>query len=116
MEFKFSVPTTPENKYIKLLEILKLIPPFNNLRPRERQVYAELLYYHDKYKELKDEDRNRLIFDYATREDIAEKYGISKDVVYNVMKELKQKGVITGKEICAKYILPEVKSISFIFK
>ncbi len=116
MDMKFPIHTTPENKYTMLLEVLKLVSPFHILRPRERQVYAELLYYNDKYKDLKPEDRNRLIFDYATREDIAQKYGISKDVVYNIMKELKQKNVITGKEISPKWLLPEINSVTFVFK
>lgn len=123
MDLKIPVKTTAEDKFLKLLEVLKLIAPFNQLRPRERQVYAELLYYNEKYKALPEKDRNALIFGYNTKESIALKYKISKDVVYNLMKELKHKGLITGREINkeliefndGKWALADIKSITFKF-
>jgi hypothetical protein len=113
MNLKIPVKVTDENKFLKMLTILSTLSPFDKLRPREKQVFSELLYWNDKYKELPERQRNKLIFDYDVRRAISEKHDMSIDVVYNIMKDLKQKGFITGKSISPSMIIPNLTSITF---
>lgn len=122
MKSNITIPikTTPEDYYVKILEVIKVIPPFSNLRRRERQVYAELLYYYNLYKQpekkLTEDEINRLVFGYDIKEKISDKYNISKDVVYNIMKELKKKGFVTGRSFNETYTLRKIDNINFIFQ
>jgi len=113
---EISIPITEDNKYYSILRILKFIKPFSDLRNRELQVFAELLSVYNKYKSLKVDDRNKLTFDYDVRSSIAEKYGISKDSVYNIMMSLRRKGLIGSNVIIPKYVIPDVDFVKFNLK
>lgn len=118
----FVINTTPEKYFYQLIEILKVFAPFNVLRKRQRQVFAELLYYNYKFSS-KDKDQevvDRLVFDFKTRQEISDSLNISKANLYNIYKELRQAGLLSKDkdEINPKFRYsylhyPEVK---FIFK
>jgi len=110
-------------KYLTILQILASltnpsVAPFNRLRNRELEVFAILLYYYnDKYADIPKDKRNQLIFAYDTRVEICTLLGdVSIDTVYNVMMNLRKQGLITKKEIVAKYILPPTDHFKINFK
>jgi hypothetical protein len=100
---EINIPTKHDDRYYMLLTFLSAIKPFSFLRKRELQVYAELIKYWHEYKDLTPKQRNKLIFDYDTRLQIAEKYKTSVDNIYNITSALKKKGLITDNAIIEKY-------------
>lgn len=117
MELKISIPVTSDNKFLAIVQILSRVSkPFSNLRPREIQVYAELLAYNHKWKDLPEKERNKLIFDYDTRLAIAEKLDMKIHTLYTLMKRLKENEILIDDSINKKYTIPELESLTFIFK
>jgi len=102
-----------EDKFDLILDMLSFIPPFSGLRRREKQVFAGLLRVNEKYKELPVKKRNVLIFDYDTRQEIIEKYGMSISSLYMCMMSLRQKKIITESSINPKYIVHDTDQITF---
>lgn len=90
----FNISTNPEKYFHQLIEILRVFAPFNSLRKRQREVFAEILYYNHKFSGNDEEVTNRLVFDFKTREEISEKLKISKANLYNIYKELRQAGLL----------------------
>lgn len=110
---------TDENKYFhQIIEILQVFAPFNNLRKRQREVFAEILYHNHLLRDEKEDLRNRLLFDSETRKEISRKLGISKANLYNIYKELRQKNLLTKNGINTKfrYGFLQYPEITFTFK
>lgn len=100
---ELNIPTTDRDKYLILVTFLSSIKPFSDLRKKELEVYADLLWYWNEYSSLSVDKRNRLIFDYSTRMEIAQKHETSISNIYNVISSLKKKGFVTDKEMVEKY-------------
>jgi DNA-binding transcriptional ArsR family regulator len=120
MELKLNLKE--DKKYLEILRILSNIKnpeiaPFNSLRNRELEVLAVLLFFfNEKYKDIPEEKRNILIFSYESRQEISERLGdISIDTVYNIMMDLRKKGIIEKRSINNKVIIPNVTSFSLNF-
>jgi len=99
---EINYPVKKENKFRLLLQLFATlrVNPFSSLRNRELEVYAELLNYYLKYKDMDQKDKYKLIFNYDTRLAIADTLGVhSIDIIYNVMSTLKKKGFIDEKGI-----------------
>lgn len=116
----FNIDTVPEKYFYQLIEILKVFAPFNILRKRQREVFAEILYYNYKFSGKDVELTNRLVFDFKTRQEISEKLKISKANLYNIYKELRQIGLLSKDkdEINPKfrYYYLQYPNIEFKFK
>lgn len=116
----FNVETVPEKYFHQLIEILRVFAPFNRLRKRQREVFAEILYYNHKFSGEDQEVTNRLVFDFKTREEISEKLKISKANLYNIYKELRQVGLLSKDkdEINSKfkYKYMQYPQVEFKFK
>lgn len=97
------IKTNPELYFRQLLEILSIMPPFKSLRPRQKEVLAEIYYQTHKLTKENPVTAGRLLSDYKTKEDIAEKLNISKANLYNIYKELRQTGLLVKDEINSKY-------------
>lgn len=100
---EINIPTKQDDKYYMLLTFLSAIKPFSTLRKRELQVYAELLKHWHEYEQLTSKQKNKLIFDYDTRLQIAEKYDTSVDNIYNITSALKKKGLLDDSGMIEKY-------------
>lgn len=115
----FKINTTPEKYFHQLIEILRLFAPFNQLRKRQREVFAEILYYNHKFSGKDQDVTNRLVFDFQTRQEISEKLSITKANLYNIYKELRQVGLLTKDkdEINPKfrYLYMQYPSVEFMF-
>lgn len=113
---KLNIPYNKDkNKYLMMLNLFSYISPYSILNNREKQVLSELYFYDYELKGLDEKKRDKLIFDYDTRSEIAEKLDISTDSVYNIMSSLKKKDFILGKHLNRKVILPDVDNIEIIF-
>jgi hypothetical protein len=100
---ELNIPTKQDDRYYMLLTFMSAIRPFSTLRKRELQVYAELLKFWHEYDKLTTKQKNKLIFDYDVRLQIAEKYKTSVDNIYNITSALKKKGLIDDNGMVEKY-------------
>lgn len=99
---EINYPTKGKNKFYVIITLLKSlqVKPFQELTDKEIKVYAELLTYYLKYKDLSEKEINRLIFNYDTRQEIAETLDIvSIDAIYNIICRLKKKGLIESNSL-----------------
>jgi len=116
----FKIDTNPEKYFHQLIEVLRVFAPFNGLRKRQREVFAEILYYNHKFSGNGREVASRLVFDFKTREEISSKLKISKANLYNIYKELRQVGLLLKDqdEINPKfkYSYMQYPTIEFKFK
>lgn len=112
-----TIPTSKTKFFRQGLQILKDIPPLNNLSNRELDVLAHLLYYNNFYKSVDESVRGKLIFDYETRVVIRDSIGITEAVLNNLISSLKRKGIIKGKKVIPKIDLdPDKPEVTFKFK
>jgi len=99
----FNVDTNPEKYFHQLIEILKVFPPFDQLRKRQREVFAEILYEFYLVRNESEGVKERLVFDYKTKENIASRLNITKGNLYNIYKELRQIKLLTKDGINPKF-------------
>jgi CRP-like cAMP-binding protein len=112
----FNVDTNPEKYFHQVIEILKIFPPFNQLRKRQREAFAEVLYQFHIYRNEGEDVRERLVFDYKTKEEIATRLGISKGNLYNIYKELRQLNLLTKDGINEKFQIGYLQYPAITFK
>ena len=106
---------TGYKKYLLLLEMFSFMKPLNTLSPREKQVLAFINRYYNVYEFLPIKDGERLVFDYDTRQEIAETLKIKKQVVYNLFLALKKKGIIGDSTIDVKYMFGDIETLTISF-
>ncbi len=104
-----------EDYFIKLMILLHNFPPFSKLNRKQLMLYSSLLEYNDKYKTIPLEDRNKIIFSYETRNEIATRFNYKINRIYNLMKGLRDAEVITKEGLIPKYIIPKTKKVTFNF-
>jgi hypothetical protein len=102
-------------KYLCLLEMFSFMKPLDTLSPREKQVMAMLMYYYNKYELLPEKEKNRLLFDYETRQAIADELKVNKQVIYNLFLSLKKKKMIGDNELNTGYLFPNIDKLIITF-
>ncbi len=112
----FNVDTTPEKYFHQLIEILRVISPFNQLRRRQREVFAEILYQFYLYRKEDEEEQERIVFDRETKEQIASRLGISIGNLYNIYKELRKVKLLTRDGINKQYRFEYLKYRNINYK
>jgi hypothetical protein len=112
----FNVDTNPEKYFHQLVEILKVFPPFSQLRKKEREVFAEILYQLYLFREESMTARIRIVFDYKTKEEIATRLKISKANLYNIYKGLRQVNLLTKEGINKKFAIGYMQYPAITFK
>ena len=112
----YNINTNPEKYFHQLIEILKVFPPFNKLRKRQRETFAEILYQFHLYRNENDDVSERIVFAYKTKEEIANKLNITKGNLYNIYKELRQQDLLTKDGINPKYKYEYFNFEGVIFK
>ncbi len=113
---KIRIKVQEDTYFVKLLLILNNIPPFNKLRPQELLLYAHLLEVNHKLRNIPFTERNRLIFTYDTRIEIANKMGSNIKTVYNLLGRLRRLKIIGANTLLPKYLLTKVPELLFIFE
>jgi hypothetical protein len=112
----FNIQTEPEKYFQQLIEILRVFPPFNTLRKRQREVFAEILFQYHKFNNENEDVTKRLVFDYRTKEEIAIKLRISKGNLYNIYKELRQHKLLIKDEINPKFMYKYLQHTEITFE
>ena len=123
------IPVTKENKFYKILVLLKPLKPFKDLTNRQIELFSEILFYYDKYKNYPLEERHKLVFDKSTYVEICTKLKITDYNLYNLMVPLRKATILTFerkgtvenpiyiKKINPNFLIPaDLKSITFNFK
>tara|TARA_R110000744_G_scaffold87840_3_gene171418 strand:- start:464 stop:838 length:375 start_codon:yes stop_codon:yes gene_type:complete len=110
--------TLKEREFFRAyIEMLK--PFLKKIRDREADVFAELIYWNYKKRDIKNKnDRFKLIMDADCRKQIEEKIGISTAIFRNALSGLRQRGLLLDDNTINDVYLvtPEKKvTLSFIF-
>lgn len=113
---KIRIKTQEDTYFLKLMFILSNIPPFNKLRPKELELYAHLLTVNHKYRNIPFKERNKLIFNYDIKTEIAGKMGVKLSGVYNILSNLRVLKIIDGESLIPKYVLNKTNELTFIFE
>ena len=95
-----TIPCSKINFYRYYVELLN---PIVKLRKRELDVWAQLLLYNNEYRQLKEEIRFKIVFDYETKAKIAKDLKISMDVLNNNLSELRKKKIVVDNKIPKGY-------------
>ena len=97
---KIPIKCTNKNFYRYYVELLN---PIIKLRKKELDVLAQLLYYDNKYKELEEKIRYKIIFDQDTKLEIREALNLSEASLNNNLSELRKKKIIKDNQITKGY-------------
>lgn len=98
MEFK--IPISKEEKYNWIIDIMSCLKPFSELRPREREVLAEIYRLNEELSNIPDEQRSLLLAHSENKKKMAVRVGetgITVDSFYNIVMALKKKGMLEGE-------------------
>lgn len=95
-----TIPCNNVNFYRYYVELLN---PIVKLRKRELDVWAQLLWYNNEYRQLEEAVRFKIVFDYETKAKIAKELKISMDVLNNNLSELRKKKIIVDNKIPKGY-------------
>ena len=108
-----------ENNYFEhVVRILKAVPPFSKLRPKELQVYSRLLYHYNKLQDSTDqsfEQINESLFNYDIRRLIQEEIKISDSSYRNILTRLRIINIINENSLKKQFIIEYSEDISFKF-
>jgi DNA-binding MarR family transcriptional regulator len=115
MEKSIPITTTGKRFYRQYLE---LINPLLKLRGKELDVLAQLLYHNNELRNISDEHRWKIIFDYDTKVKIRTELGLSDASMNNNLSSLRKKGVIVDNKVVKNFLIypGEQCKISFSFK
>ena len=111
------IKLNPEEYYKDVLHILQAIPPFNELKKREIEVYAKLLYYNNKFiKEgIQEEERYKILFGYDMRRQIQLELNTNDGSFRNSLGNLRKLHVIEGRRLVDMYTIPFGEDLEFKF-
>jgi hypothetical protein len=111
-ELNLKVPVGSGNKYKFTIDILSsIVAPFNQLRPKEKELFAWLLYYNNQYPDISEVDRYTLIM--SKKKEISDSMGISMDNFYNIVMNLKKKNLLLETGINPRYVIKDIDKIIF---
>lgn len=97
---KIQIKADSTSKYIWALRVLSLMKsPYNELRPREIEVFAHLLSSYNQYSSIGKEEANSLVFSKRSKKEISSKLGITMDNLYNTLVSLRKLGLISDNKI-----------------
>ena len=114
MNKEFKLPIPKDERYIFLIKLLgTFIDEYKVLSDREIEVLAELYKLHDKYINVPEEDKGKLIFHADNKKDIAEKVGITLFNLHNVIGSLTKKGF--RDELGLPKVIPMMDSVTIKF-
>lgn len=113
---KIKIKTREDTYFLKLMLILSNIPPFDRLRPKELILYSHLLNLNHKYRNIPFKERNKLIFNYDTKLELADKMKVKQIGINNMISVLRTTGLIEERALIPKYTLNKVKELTFVFE
>ena len=119
------IDTTEENFFNEYLTLKKPLLEFvlskiNGkeiiLNPKLLRVFAMLLYYNNKYRELEEGVRWKMVFENGIRQNIAESLNINSKHLNTYISILRGIHLLTGKSISKPFILYPGEDYELTFK
>lgn len=111
----FRIETSIEGFFVKYLLVLNEI---FKLSRGALDVFAQLLYFNDKYKQAEKEDRDAMVFSTATKKRVCKNLKMTIASLDNHFLTLRKKGLIKGSSIVPAYEIfyDTHKDLGFIFR
>jgi hypothetical protein len=95
---------TKDKKFYR--QYLRLMAPITKLQEKESDVLAYILYYNNKYRDLPEDVKWRMVFDTSTRKVIQTELKMSPAHLANILSSLRKKKVLTEEnKISAGHIV-----------
>jgi hypothetical protein len=114
---QLTIPTTSRKFFHESVKILRSVPPLNELRPQTLSLLAEILYWDYYYRDLPDNIRWKMVFDYDTTEKMMDKIPCDRQALYNNKHVLKKLNIIGDDTVKTNLgINPLTPSITINFK
>lgn len=113
-----TIPITTNLKayFRQMLELIRSMPPLDNLTDRDLDVLSIYLYYDYIYKDIEESLRQKLVFDYDVKVKIMEQLNIKEYSLNNSLTILRRKGILKGRALISRYgINPENPDIHIKF-
>lgn len=101
---KLNLNTNSKLFYRQLLELLRAIPPLDKLRSRELDVVAAFMYFNNRYKNIEDSIKWRIINDTSTRKEMQEMIGMSEDIFNNNLSIVRKAGLINKEGVLKDFL------------
>jgi hypothetical protein len=101
---KLNIKTTRKKAYRQIVEIIRSIPPLDTLRNRELDVLAILMYYNNKYKDVDEDIRWRVINDTSTKREMQREIEMSEDIFNNNISLVRKAGLIDKEGKIPKFL------------
>jgi len=99
-------------------QYVHVLKPVLRLNDRESDILGELMYANYKHRDLKEDIRYKIIFDYDTRVDMRNALGISEASFNNGLTTLRRSGIIVNNRLSKNLlVIPESNRfcLSFLF-
>ena len=113
MEKSIPIKTSSSMFYRQYLELLN---PLIKLRGKELDVLAALLKYNNKLKDIPEEHRWKIIFEYDTKTDIRTELGLSEARMNNNLSALRKKSIIKSNRVIKSLLIYPEKECKISFK
>ena len=101
---KIPIKTTEEKFYRQLLELLRCIPPFNKLRPKELDVLGEILHQNNRYKNIPSKQRTIVVFSTDTRKEMRTNLDMTVDIFNNNLSGLRKHKILGEDNRLIKFL------------
>ncbi len=93
------VRTSNERFYRQFLDVFSSIPPIKDLRPREKDVLAELMYRNQKYQDLPDDVRQAMLLSTTVRKEMRADLVIGEEVFNNILSKFRKLQVLVDNKL-----------------
>jgi hypothetical protein len=113
------IKTDSKKFFRQFIGLLSSFDPIRNLRPREREVLAEIMYQNYRHKSIEDDLRHIVVFSTKNRKVMCENLNLSEDGLNNNLSVLRKAEVLTRENELPKVlnVFPgKVFDLSFKFK
>jgi hypothetical protein len=113
MEKSIPIKTSSRTFYRQYLELLN---PLIRLRGKELDVLAALLKYNNKLKDIPEEHRWKIIFEYETKTEIRTELKLSEASMNNNLSALRKKNIIKNNRVVKNLLIYPGKECKISFK
>lgn len=105
MKKEINITTSVNLFFRQWLETVKIFKPFSELRPKELDVFAELLKHNYLLKDIPETHRWKLVFDYDTKLKMKEYLKMKDETFQNILSALRGKKLIVENTIPKQYCI-----------
>jgi hypothetical protein len=98
---RIPIKTNKDIFFRQVLELMRSLPPFNKLRPKELEILSKVMWYNDLHKNLDEETKWTVVFSTKVRKEIMKDLEISEDSLNNNLSILRKRGLVTKDNMLA---------------